>query len=141
MTESAVDAAIAALPLPPGSCILETGCGSGELLLRTLRRHPTARGTGMDLDGAAIAEARRRAGALPARFAIGDAASVEGAFDAVINVAASHVHGGFPAALGVLHRLAPVILYGEGFWCRPPGADFLAALGGATEDELADLVG
>jgi predicted kinase len=34
-----------------------------------------------------------------------------------------------------------VILFGEGFWCRPPGADFLAALGGATEDELADLAG
>jgi len=37
--------------------------------------------------------------------------------------------------------LAPVVLYGEGFWRRSPEPDFLAALGGATEDELADLDG
>jgi SAM-dependent methyltransferase len=141
MAESAVDAAIAALPLPAGACILDTGCGSGDLLLRALRRHPGARGLGVDLDGEAIAEARSRAGGLPARFEAGDAAAVAGEFDAVINVASSHVHGGFPAALGALRELAPVILYGEGFWCRPPGADFLAALGDATEDELADLRG
>jgi SAM-dependent methyltransferase len=141
MAESAVDAAIAALPLPAHASIVDTGCGSGELLLRTLRRHPDARGLGVDVDADAIAEARRRAGGLPARFEIADATSVVGPFDAVINVASSHVHGGFPAALGALRDLAPVILYGEGFWCRTPGADFLAALGGATEDELAALPG
>ena len=66
---------------------------------------------------------------------------MDGAFDTVINVGSSHVHGGFPAALTVLRRLAPVVLYGEGFWSRPPTGDFLAALGGATEDELAALDG
>jgi hypothetical protein len=34
-----------------------------------------------------------------------------------------------------------VVLYGEGFWRRPPSKEFLASLGGATEDELADLEG
>jgi SAM-dependent methyltransferase len=141
MTESAVEAAIAALPLPAQPRILDTGCGSGEMLLRALRRHPAARGTGVDLDPDAIEEARRRAGDLPARFEIAEAASVEGTFDAVINVASSHVHGGFPAALGALRALAPVILFGEGFWQRPPAPEFLAALGGASEDELPDLAG
>jgi hypothetical protein len=37
--------------------------------------------------------------------------------------------------------LAPVVLYGEGFRQRTPTSDFLAALGGATEDELVDLAG
>jgi hypothetical protein len=59
----------------------------------------------------------------------------------VINVASSHVHGGFPAALEALRALGRVVLYGEGFWQHPPASTFLAALGGATEDELTDLGG
>jgi SAM-dependent methyltransferase len=141
MGEAAVDAALAALPLPARALILDTGCGSGEMLLRVLRLHRGARGLGVDLDADAIAEARQSAGDLPAEFEVRDAATVDGAFDAVINVGSSHVHGGFPAALETLGGLAPVVLYGEGFWQRPPSEEFLAALGGATEDELADLDG
>ncbi len=40
-----------------------------------------------------------------------------------------------------LRALAAVALYGDGFWQRPPAPAFLAALGDATEDELADLDG
>ena len=141
LSEAAIDGAIAALPLPANACILDTGCGSGEMLLRALRRHPGSRGVGVDLDADAIAEARRRAADLPVQFEVRDAAAVEGAYDAAINVASSHVHGGFPGAVEVLSALAPVVLYGEGFWQRTPTADFLAALGGATEDELPDLDG
>ena len=111
------------------------------MLLRVLGLHPGARGLGVDLDADAIAEARSRSGDLTARFEVRDAATLDEDFDAVINVASSHAHGGFPAALVALGRLAPVALYGEGFWRRAPSADFLAALGGATEDELADLDG
>lgn len=141
MSEAAVDAALAALPLPARPRILDTGCGSGEMLLRALRLHHGACGLGVDLDVDAIADAGRRAGDLPAEFEVRDAATVEGAFDAVINVGSSHVHGGFPTALEKLRGLAATILYGEGFWRRPPSQAFLAALGGATEDELADLDG
>ncbi len=141
MSEAAVDAAIAALPLPREPLVLDTGCGNGEVLLRTLRAHATARGLGVDLDADAITEARERGAGLPVQFEVRDAASVEGRFDAVINIASSHAHGGFPGALGALRRLGPVLMYGEGFWRRPPAADFLQALGGATEDELADLDG
>lgn len=141
LSEAAVDAAIAALPLPADPLVLDTGCGSGEMLLRTLRSHAPARGLGVDLDPDAIAEASQRANGLPARFEIRDAATAEGRFDAVINVGSSHAHGGFPNALNALRTLGPVVLYGEGFWQRPPSEGFLAALGGATIDELPDLDG
>jgi SAM-dependent methyltransferase len=139
MSERAVDAAIAALPLPSEPLILDTGCGGGEILVRTLQRRPGARGVGVDLDADALADARRRADGLPAAFEARDAASVEGGFDAVINVAASHVLGGFPGALSAVRRLAPVALFGEGFWRHPPSDRFLEALGGATSDELSEL--
>lgn len=141
MPEAAVDVAIAAMPLPGGATILETGCGSGELLIRAVRAHPGTSGHGIDLDADAIAEARGRSARLPVRFSVGDAASPGEPCDAVINVASSHVHGGFPGALATLRGLAPLVLFGEGFWARPPGADFLDALGGGTEDELRDLPG
>jgi SAM-dependent methyltransferase len=141
MSEAAVDAAIDALPLPSEALVLDTGCGGGEILLRVLRRHAGAHGLGVDLDADAIADARGRAAGLPARFEVRDAATVEGRFDAVINVGASHAHGGFPAALRALRALGRAALYGEGFWQRLPSDEFLAALGGATVDELADLDG
>ena len=141
MSETAVDAAIAALTLPATPSVLDTGCGRGEILLRTLKTHPSARGLGVDLDADAIAQARHRANGSSARFEVRDAAAIEGRFDAVINVGSSHAHGGFPGALTALRDLAPVALYGEGFWQRPPSEAFLAALGDATVDELADLDG
>lgn len=141
ISEAALDAAIAVLPLPAEPLVLDLGCGSGEMLLRILRRHVAARGLGIDLDADAIAEARRRAGMLPARFEVRDAATVEGTFDAVLNVGASHALGGFPKALKALKRLGRAVLYGEGFWRRRPSDDFLAALGGASVDELSDLDG
>jgi SAM-dependent methyltransferase len=141
MSEQAVDAAIMRLPLPDRPLILDTGCGTGEMLLRAVRLRPGARGLGVDIDPDAIAEASRRAEDLPARFEVRDAQLVEGDFDAVLNVGSSHVHGGFPDALAVLRSLAPVVLYGEGFWNRPPSDAFLDALGGATEDELPELDG
>jgi SAM-dependent methyltransferase len=141
LSEAAVEAAIEALPLPANARILDTGCGSGEMLLRAIRLHAGSSGMGVDLDPDAIADARRRAGDLSVRFELGDAATIQGVYDAVINVASSHVYGGFRAAVEALSGMAPVALYGEGFWQRPPTADFLVALGGATEDELTDVDG
>jgi SAM-dependent methyltransferase len=149
MTEADVDAAIAALPLPDGGAtVLETGCGGAELLLRVLEAHPGAQGIGVDPDPDALARARaaaearlapdRRPRLVEARAE--DAALAAGAFDLVINVASSHAHGGFPAAIRVLAGLARpdggLVLLGEGYWTRPPSSAYLEALGGATADEL-----
>lgn len=141
MSEAAIDGAIAMLPLGSGSMVLETGCGGGEILLRTVRAHPGARGLGVDLDADVIAQARRRSNTDRLRFEVCDGSTLTGRYDAVINVAASHVHGGFPHALGAVMSLGASVLYGEGFWRKPPSQEFLAALGGATLDELADLDG
>src|SRR4051794_32393504 len=143
MSEPAVDRTLDALRPGPGALVLDTGCGSGEMLLRALGRDPTWRGLGVDVDEDAIAEARRRAAErLPGRdvrFEVRDAGAVSGRHDAVINVGSSHVHGGYPAALGALRYLVAdggAVVFGEGFWREPPSDEFLAALGGATEDEL-----
>jgi SAM-dependent methyltransferase len=146
MGEAAVDRALGFLRLPAGALVLDTGCGNGEMLLRALARDDSWRGLGVDLDPDAIADARARAAErLPGRdvrFEVRDAGEVSGEHDAVLNVGSSHVHGGYPAALGALRKLlAPggMVVYGEGYWREPPTPAFLAALGGATEDELSDI--
>jgi SAM-dependent methyltransferase len=148
MSEAAVDRILAALRLPPGALVLDTGCGSGEMLLRALACDPPWRGLGVDLDADAIAEARRRAAErLPGRdvrFEVRDAADVTGRHDAVLNVGSSHVHGGWPGAPAALRALVAdggAVVYGDGYWHRPPSAAFLDALGGATADELPDRAG
>ncbi|MFL5861680.1 MAG: class I SAM-dependent methyltransferase [Solirubrobacteraceae bacterium] len=144
--EAAVERAIATLGLPAGARVVETGCGSAELLIRLLERYPDAEGVGVDADPDVIARAERAATARLAgrrtrllAVTAEAAAFTPGRFDLVINVASSHAHGGFPGALRTLADLARpggLVLFGEGFWRRPPSAAFLDALGGATVDEL-----
>jgi cyclopropane fatty-acyl-phospholipid synthase-like methyltransferase len=148
MSEAAVDRILDGLRLPAGALVLDTGCGSGEMLLRALARDPTWRGLGVDLDADAIAVARDRARErLPGRdvrFEVRDAGDVTGRHDAVLNVGSSHVHGGWPAAPAALRALVAdggAVVFGEGYWRRAPSAAFLDALGGASADELPDRAG
>src|SRR3954451_23326569 len=127
MSEAAVDRVLDGLRLPPGALVLDTGCGSGEMLLRALARDPTWRGLGVDLNPDAIAAARARAAErLPGRdirFEVRDAGDVRGRHDAVLNVGSSHVHGGYASALGALRALVAddgAVVYGEGYWREPP---------------------
>jgi 2-polyprenyl-3-methyl-5-hydroxy-6-metoxy-1,4-benzoquinol methylase len=58
--------------VPAGSHVLDVGCGTGLFLLLLQHRGKIASGVGIDAGGAAIASARRAAGANPAlRFEIG----------------------------------------------------------------------
>jgi SAM-dependent methyltransferase len=147
MNEPDVDGAIAALALPPDARVVETGCGAGEMLLRVLEAHPGATGVGVDPDEDALGRARAAvAWRLPGREPVlieapaAEAGLEPGGFDLVVNVGASHAHGGFPQALGELAALARpgggLVLFGEGYWTREPSPEFLMALGGATVDEL-----
>jgi len=146
MNEAATDAAIAALDLGEEARVVETGCGSAELLLRVLEAHPGATGVGVDpdpdgLEVARAAAARRVPGREPKLIAAPaeEAGLPAGTFDLVVNVAASHAHGGFPEALGELAALARPggrILLGEGYWAAAPSVEFLKALGDASADEL-----
>src|SRR3954471_21419114 len=145
MSEAAVDRMLDGLRLRPSALVLDTGCGSGEMLLRALERDPPGRGLGGDLDEDAIAQARARAGErLPGRdvrFEVRDAGDVAGRHDALLNVGSSHVHGGWaaaPAALRALVADGGAVVFGEGYWRRAPSAAFLDALGGASADELPD---
>jgi SAM-dependent methyltransferase len=149
LSEADVERGIAALDLPHGASVVETGCGSAELLVRVLEAYPSAVGVGVDPDADWLARARANAEArIPGRkvefvHATADDAGLRpGSFDAVVNVAASHAHGGYPAALPALAALVRpggVVLIGEGFWAREPSPAFLEALGGATPDELGTL--
>jgi len=78
MSEAAVNAAMAALPLPADPRLVDAGCGNGEMLVRAVSARAGARGLGVDLDADAIADARRRAADLPVRFEIRDAATLDG---------------------------------------------------------------
>jgi len=58
MREADVDRALASLALPPSALVLDTGCGSGEMLLRALECDATSRGLDVDLDPAATCASR-----------------------------------------------------------------------------------
>ena len=98
--------------------------------MRVLVRSPSAVGVGVDSDADWLSRARANADArIPGRkvefvhAAADDAGLCPGSFDAVVNVAASHAHGGYPAALAALAALVRpggVVLLGEGFWACGP---------------------
>ncbi|MFD9705388.1 SAM-dependent methyltransferase [Lentzea sp. NPDC059081] len=147
---------IHSLHLPDGARVLDAGCGWAEFLLRALEANPSATGTGVDLDAAAIAHGQANADArgLSSRVTlqVGDVAQFrpESPFDAVVVNGASQVWGGDPlqhtanALTAVRDLLSPggKLMLGEGFWEREPTAEQLAAMPIPRNQysSLADLV-
>lgn len=123
--------------------LLDLGCGGAEWLLRALAEHPEVRAEGVELSEAALARAREAADVrgVRGRLALHRRDCTEFAsphrFDAVLCVGACHAFGGLrPALAAARDRLAPggLVLAGDGYWEREPGAEAVAMLG-----ELSDL--
>ena len=98
----AADVAVAA---PPGTRVLEVGCGPGHLSNRLAHQHGLEM-TGVDLDPAMIERARAKAGRPGSAgerrpsFVVGDAASLafpDGSFDLVVSTLSMH-HWADPTA-------------------------------------------
>ena len=145
-----LDAALAAAGPPPGSRVLDVGCGAGGILVRILRARPGSEGVGVDRDEGAIALARIAAAAegLVARtdFRTEPFAASRfppAGFDLVLCIGASHAVG---TPLEAMRALAPLarpggaVLFGEGFWEREPDPGYLALLQAKRED-LRDFDG
>jgi cyclopropane fatty-acyl-phospholipid synthase-like methyltransferase len=128
---------VSQLALPEGSAVLDIGCGRGHLLDLILS-HYQARGIGVDSSPYAIAAAAKDLAHLVAagRLKLGEQAfdaSQYGAasFDLVVCIGSTHAAGGYLATLKTARRLlrpGGQLLVGEGYWKRPPSAEYLAFL-------------
>lgn len=136
------------LDIPAGAHVVDLGCGWGELLLQAVGADDTGSttGTGVDIDDAALARGRRLAAdrSLEQRvtFLKHDAAAWREPADRVLCIGASHAFGGTLAAftaLADLVRPGGRLLFGEGFWERPPTVEATKILGAGIMP-LADLV-
>ncbi|RAG83836.1 SAM-dependent methyltransferase [Streptacidiphilus pinicola] len=118
--------------------LLDLGCGSGEWLLRALVRFPRLRAVGVDLSGAALAEARTRA----ERLGVGDRLTLHeqdagefsdpDGFDLVLCVGAAHAFDGLPGTLAATAKhLAPGgrLLVGDGYFELEPNEEAKEMLG------------
>jgi cyclopropane fatty-acyl-phospholipid synthase-like methyltransferase len=121
---------VRALALAPGRHVLDLGCGRGELLLRIVAAHPASTGTGVDPRRGALERARSAAaerGLLDrVELVEDDVTAFDGHGDLVLCVAASHAWGGATAALRELRgrvERGGRVLFADGFWQRPAGAD------------------
>lgn len=130
LSEERAGVLVERLPLAPGRHVLDLGCGWAELLLRVVAAHRAATGTGVDSDPHALDRARSLASkrGIQARIELveGDVLRFEDHGDLVICVGSAHAWGGASAALRALRERVTrggTLLFGDGFWERPPGAD------------------
>ncbi|SDH73430.1 class I SAM-dependent methyltransferase [Pseudonocardia oroxyli] len=107
---------VAQAAIAPGATVLDIGCGTGEVALRAAEAVPSARVTGVDPDGDAIAVARRKAAdrGLGARFEQAYAQHLpagDGSVDRVVSSLMLH-HLPEDAKLATLHEVRRVLAPG-----------------------------
>ena len=130
LSEERAAALIRALALAPGRHVLDLGCGWGELLLRIVAAHPGSTGTGVDRNRRRLDRGRRTASQRGlyerVEFVEADMTTFDDHGDVVLSVGAAHAWGGATVALReLLERVerGGTLLFADGFWERPPGAD------------------
>lgn len=141
------DAIARALAANRPRTVLDVGCGWAELLLRTVAGAPGSTGRGVDTDERALARGGNNAAgrglADRVSFVEAGAASVRDPADVVICIGADHAFGDQRSALRQLSALTVPggrLLFGTGYWQRPPTTDQAASVGLAPES-LTDLAG
>lgn len=147
MSSELADALASALARHAPASVLDIGCGWGELLLRVLAAAPAARGIGVDHDSQLLERGRANAvqRGLETRVEFLDALPADrDTADVVICIGADHIYGTQADALDALAaRVEPGgrLLFGTGYWERPPRVEEAAGLGATPDDfgSLADL--
>jgi SAM-dependent methyltransferase len=124
--------------LQPGGRMLDLACGQGEMLCRWAQQYGIG-GTGVDISGAFLNAARRRAGEL------GVASQVEFVQQDVVEYlqsppaydVVSCVGGGIVGTINLMRKALKeggLLLIGDLFWEREPNDAAAAAMGMATGD-------
>ena len=143
LVDAQVERLLARAGVDAPATIVDLGCGGGGWIVRALRRWPDATGVGVDVSGAALAQAFRVAQAtgVHRRLALheGPAAEYqpEERFDLVLCVGSTHAFGGLePTVAAVRERVAAggTAIVGDGFWERKPTVAALKALEATAED-------
>ena len=124
-----------------GRDVLDLGCGWGELLLRAVARVPEAHGTGVDTADWALERGRRSAAERElshrVTFVVAEAAAWDEPSDRLVCIGASHAWRGGGKALQNLRPLVRAggrLIYGDGWWQKPPTPTATALFG---EDVLS----
>jgi SAM-dependent methyltransferase len=129
----------------PGGKVLEVGSGPGRLAVRLAREAPGMTLTGVDISGAMVERANRRAARAGlserVRFRVGDVAALplpDGEFDGVVSTLSLH-HWSDPArGLAEIHRIlkpggeARIYDLAHWLWLPARGGDRLARLTAAS---------
>lgn len=132
---------------PAPGTVLDLGCGWATFLLDVLAHVPTATGTGVDRDPAAVerglAAAHRRGVHDRVDLREGDAAQTAGTADLVLSIGAYDAFGPLPTAVPALaQRVRPGgrLLLGAEFWEVVPDEGRLAGMWeGMTVDDCLSL--